>query len=135
MSDMTTFTPQCIYFAIALVVSLFFGVCAPKMFQVKTATWDRFTWVHQFWLNFVGSMTGWICLWLISGRISAWLLATPPVDLGSWDMFIAFVAFIGITGYLPMASVQLIQNIGGWLGKLAEKVPPSKDGGSGNAPG
>ncbi|MEQ1598170.1 MAG: hypothetical protein ABL880_02270 [Methylotenera sp.] len=73
-------------------------------------TWKPWTWVHQFLLNYVGSFLGWICLWLLIGRTSAWIDSGYTNSPSYWEIFLMFVSFIGITGLLPWATTKLVEN-------------------------
>jgi hypothetical protein len=58
---------------------------------------------HQHWFNFAGSLTGWFALWVLA----PWNCLAAPCSAGSmtWGHFgLGVVAFLGITGYLPLAA-------------------------------
>jgi hypothetical protein len=107
-------TFEYVYVVLAVIASIFFGVAAPRLFEVVTKNWSNFTWIHQFWLNFSGSIAGWISFWILWRRVLS-AESTPTVELGSWEIFLALVGFIGVTGFLPMTTVDVIKNLGNWL--------------------
>ncbi|MBI5068150.1 MAG: hypothetical protein HZB56_07905 [Deltaproteobacteria bacterium] len=53
--------------------------------------------VHQFWFNFVGSVSGWLALLKVGDLVDRGEFATRWGDLG-----LSLVALLGITGYLPL---------------------------------
>ena len=102
------------FWVVALVASILYGRNAIAIFTGVTAeeakarpAWRR----HQQWLNFAGSMFGWGSLWLLLRRFCPCLAdqcAAEPFTLDLSVGALAFVAFIGITGYLPFAAVGLL---------------------------
>lgn len=92
--------------AIGLIASVLSGIFACQIFGVAT-TGQSLSWkLHQFWLNFVGSATGWGAALILGSRIAYQVSELSAVDFG-----LALVAFLGITGYLPLATVGLIRAI------------------------
>jgi hypothetical protein len=60
--------------------------------------------MEQWWFNFIGALFGWAALWCLVLRIrSAWRLSPPSGRPTFLDLGLAFVAFVGISGYLPYA--------------------------------
>ena len=94
---------------------------APSIFlsdeDRKAKSWARY--LHQFWLNFGGSVVGWVALWIITQKLAA-ILAAPETAAPQWsDAALFFLAFLGITGYLPFAIITSVQAIK----ELISKVP------------
>jgi hypothetical protein len=81
----------------------------PLVPEVKPLSW----YVHQFILNFCGSLVGWIALWFV-GRKLLCAFHGDPSDITWADAGISLVAFFGVTGYLPCGH--------GWLDQRAYKV-------------
>lgn len=90
--------------------------------KVVTRTWEKLEdnkWYiyNQYWLNGLGAFIGWLALYLLLfGRIG---IGQPYFDLEwfvismDWqDFALGLVAFFGITGHFPLASL---------LGKLPGK--------------
>jgi hypothetical protein len=102
-----------IFWIAALVASLFFGLKAVTIFQVQApkgkGPWAW--WIHQFWLNFCGSFVGWVALWFVGRKVISCLGASCAFELTGWDVLISFLAFVGVTGFLPFTIVGLITGI------------------------
>ncbi len=77
---------------------------------------------QQRWLNFVGALIGWLVLWPLGLRYWGCLSSggCPTASVGWWEVFGGFVAFMGITGYIPHAVIGPIQAVIGVLRILAE---------------
>ena len=108
---------------IGLLFSGFYGWKAVQIFdttktkeELKKLSWE---WkIHQSWLNFSGSLVGWIVLLSLLVRHWQCLLDACTVPFGIWDFVACVVAFVGVTGYLPMSIVGFISG----LGLLGSKV-------------
>jgi hypothetical protein len=101
-----------LYAGLALVASAYYGWFARSIFTSKEGE-DRRDWpglfpykIHQFWLNFTGSMVGWG---------SAWNLRRFAIEglehFGLSHALLALVAFLGVTGLLPYTLVGLATSI------------------------
>jgi hypothetical protein len=123
---MITITPEVAYFVLAVIVSAFLGATAPQLFRIDTTNWQIYDWIHQFWLNFTGSLLGWISLWAVGSR----LLhpdASAHIEFGSGDLLLAILGFIGITGFLPMATITVVKALDAWAkNKIAGLAPNGK---------
>jgi hypothetical protein len=98
---------------IGLAFSLFYGLKATEIF-LSSGTYEDQKWswkFHQFWLNFIGSLTGWISLLVIYPGISDCIQNNLAYSLKLSDVLLFFLSFIGITGFLPMTIVGLIQGL------------------------
>jgi hypothetical protein len=73
--------------------------------------------VHQLWLNFLGSVAGWLLLWVALQRL-AFVIASPDHPLKVSDFILLLVAFIGVTGFLPLSVVSFIQGIRDIAGRV-----------------
>lgn len=129
------FVPTVVFWVVALVVSVLYGWNAAAIFtdvslrEVKPA---KAWWWHQRWLNFMGSVTGWTALWLLFRRLAPCLFQECKTQLASasgsasrldaGDAAMAFVAFVGITGYLPFAVVGLISGASTLSAKAGEVI-------------
>jgi hypothetical protein len=86
----------------------------PSVSEVKPRSW----YVHQIILNFCGSLVGWIALWFVGQK----LLCAFRGDLSgiTWaNAGISLVAFFGVTGYLPAATVGLIKGLTKFIAEKA----------------
>ena len=114
-------------FILAIVASLFFGFYAINIFfakaKVSETKNEHFSWkMHQFWLNLVGSLSGWIILYFLLKRVEH-LAPNDYVFTFSFVDFISFVlCFIGITGYMPVTIVGLINSFGLIVSKFVESI-------------
>jgi hypothetical protein len=90
----------------------------PSALVVKPLSWH----VHQFFLNFCGSLVGWIALWFVGQKLLC-AFHGDPSDI-TWDITwpnagISLVAFFGVTGYLPAATVGLIKGLARFIAEKA----------------
>src|SRR5207247_11397656 len=90
-----------VFWIVGLGMSLFHGLYAVSIFNVpappKAGIWK----VHQFWFNFCGSVSGWIALWFLVHKIAFSLGAYASASPRLSDVALFFLAFIGVTAYLP----------------------------------
>ncbi len=114
-----------LYWLVALLISLFYGFKAIKIFEPSVDEKDKsrraWRW-HQRWLNFLGSLVGWIALWFLVRKFSPSLFQDIHAEISLWDVIGALIAFIGVTGYLPFTIVTTVSGVGSFAGKLAELV-------------
>ena len=93
-----------IYVVVSLAFSIFYGCRSVSIFineqdplvieKKKLWSW-RF---HQFWLNFVGSITGWFAAYyLVFMRI----LPLSSFSFKLEDTVLIIIALLGISGLLP----------------------------------
>ena len=74
--------------------------CSPRNVPPPHWSW----WVHQFWLNSLGSLVGWAAaFYLIFYRVPSFHRPNGcwKVELGLADVFFFLVALLGVTGLLP----------------------------------
>ena len=90
--------------------SLFYGFKASDIFDVDHTDKPRAWRFHQFWLNFVGSVAGWVMLWIAIQRLRL-AIDSPEQSLKLSDFALLLIAFIGVTGFLPLSVVSFIQGI------------------------
>jgi hypothetical protein len=106
-----------VFAVVALVFSLFYGWYAFDIFRVDRRSMRIPERVHQFWLNFLGSIAGWLLLWVAVQRL-AFVIASPVHPLKVSDFILLLVAFIGVTGFLPLSVVSFIQGIRDIAGRV-----------------
>jgi hypothetical protein len=109
----------CIYFVVATAWSVVYGICAFRIHGVKVvkgfprplffAGFRGWQLVHQLWMNFLGSLAGWLAGWVVINR---WLscptfmcadeprLATAVLAIG---------AFVGMVGLMPKTIVSGVE--------------------------
>jgi len=95
-----------LFWATAVVASLFFGW---KCFDIHgvnigDAHWSK-RW-HQHWVNFVGSLFGWAAFWIVFRKVCIY-----PSPVGWFDAAMMAVAYIGIIGYIPFVAHSLMQGV------------------------
>jgi len=111
--------PDLAFLAVALGASVFYGAKACAIFGVDAAG-KHWPWkVHQFWLNFSGSFTGWLALWVVIPRVVTCVIEACAPELSVSDVALFFVAFVGVTGFLPTAIIGLVLSIKEVVAKLA----------------
>jgi hypothetical protein len=115
------------YALVALTASALYGWYAVKIFlgvpskdeQKHFAHRDRLSWRnHQRWFNFCGSLVGWICLWFLGLKFVPVAVTDSYPSLKWGDIGLAFVAFVGVTGYLPGAVVTVVNTGMTVIGKI-----------------
>lgn len=117
------------WFWVALVMSLYWGVRSIILFTHKPGTGgiyylrDRFPHLkvflvgsYQFIFNFVCSMAGWYCFYVLIVRIDSMRPAFH--DLNYIDLFLFIFSLLGMTGHLPQTTIVIMKN----MGKLIEKI-------------
>jgi hypothetical protein len=110
LHDWYTHTPGVwfVFWAIALVASFFYGWKCFEALEVGV-DWKKKTWawrLHQRWFNFSGSLVGWGALWIVFRKVCVY-----PSPVRWFDVVLMAVAFVGITGHLPFATMGLLQGI------------------------
>jgi len=86
-----------LFWMIAGLFSTFYGRYAVVLFGVPSATWWP-TGAWHFFVNFVGSLVGWIALYYFI----AWrLMPLHNYSFRAEDTIPILVALLGITGFLP----------------------------------
>ena len=103
---------NCIFWIVALVFSVFYAWWAFDVFGVskegKPWAWKA----HTIWFNLAGSLVGWLALRVLIRRYSAYILGGPGTVDPNWsDLFVGFIAFVGITGYLPYTVSGIISSV------------------------
>ena len=99
------------FWTLALAASLFHGLSATSVFEVSTAG-KRWPWrPHQFWLNFCGSVAGWVALWFLARRAIECAVESCSAQFGWEYVGLFFLAFLGVTGYVPFTVVGLAAGV------------------------
>jgi hypothetical protein len=97
-------------------VKIFLGVPPPGQLEHRKFLSCR---NHQRWLNFSGSIVGWICLWILGVKFVPFAAADSFPSLSWGDVGLAFVAFVGVTGYLPAMVAAIVQTGLSVIGKIS----------------
>jgi len=92
---------------LALVVSGLLGVFCLEVHNMPDR--ERYSpsrRYHQWWFNFVGSLFGWAALWCLVRRVwGVWFFSSSSGQATVSDFALGFVAFVGVSGYLPYATM------------------------------
>lgn len=91
------------FWLVAGIASTLYSAFAYRIHTGGPQPTDSAVRCHQYWFNFAGSLTGWFALWVLA----PWncLAATCNVESMGWGQFaLGVVAFLGVTGYLPLAA-------------------------------
>lgn len=93
------------YWTVALIFSVLCSIYAFNIHGVPKVKGPSL--VHQYFLNFLGSILGWILLWIVFPNLKDSIQHLPSATFNFKDIILTILAFIGITGYLPVAFVGL----------------------------
>lgn len=114
-----------VYFSVAFGFSAFYSANAIKILtDADEGSIKGARLFHQRWLNFLGSATGWLCLWFVAVKIWHHILNGTDPAIGWPYAALALVAFVGVTGYLPFTVVKLINSIAALVEKIAGVFKP-----------
>lgn len=75
---------------------------------------------HQRWLNFVGSLVGWLALWFLLRTFGSCVLGPCAEPFAGSDALLALIAFVGVTGYIPGLIVAAVSATSALSARLAE---------------
>lgn len=122
-----------IFWLIALAASLCYGYWTPEIFQVKaTGKWPQPPRLHQFWVNFFGSLVGWATLYYLLEMRLRVFDKVPNTAPGAIDIALLLVAFLGVTGHLPYAFVGIASALDAVVGRalvrLTDRLRPEGAG-------
>jgi hypothetical protein len=95
-------TPAALYFFIAILGTLAYGIgCFVIFGDVAMPPSQR---MHQHWFNLAGAAVGWIAGWPVF--FQWFILGVPPTFV---TIALLAIAFIGVTGHLPLTTMTLLQ--------------------------
>jgi hypothetical protein len=114
------FDPDIVFLIAALVASAFFGFTACRIFSVPwpPSVPGR---IYLFWFNFCGSIVGWSALAILADRYWPCIGGSCAVSVQFADFAVALVAFAGVTGHLPMATMGLFKGLHAVAAALLKK--------------
>jgi hypothetical protein len=103
-------SPSDVFLALAVIASLFFGFAACSIFAVP---WPKsFAGrLYLFWFNFCGSLVGWGALAILGDRYWPCVSGSCAVQAAFSDFALALVAFAGVTGHIPLATMGLFRGL------------------------
>jgi hypothetical protein len=109
------------YWTAAIAMSAFYGLGSTSVWRQPIPVDKDTPWlpwfVHQVWINGLGSAVGWGAAFWFYQRMTANTWKVEPLDVG-----LAFVAFIGVTGWLPAAVTGFATALGTLARKAVEAV-------------
>ena len=119
------------FFVLAFVLSILYGIrgiaIEMRTFKRDDAWKKSELWLvqysHGFIYNFVGSLAGWIALYILSYQL--FTCTGPCHPLGWSDLGLAVLALLGITGKLPETVQGFIISIGKIVESFTGKVAKS----------
>lgn len=111
-----------LYFATAFGMFFYYGYFACEIHEVDPKGKSKHWKVHQFWFNFVGAAVGWVAMWTVLGSlfVCANGNCTDSISVSSALLFI--LAFLGVTGHLPMSLYGLIGGLKEFVSKLLSVI-------------
>jgi hypothetical protein len=111
-----------IFWVFAIISSIFYSAFALKIHLVTLQEGNAPWIIHQRWFNFVGSIIGWIILWIILPDLlqAFGLQSTKAFSLK--EIILCLLALLGITGHLPMTLFGIARS----SNELAKKIANTK---------
>jgi hypothetical protein len=101
----------------AVGMSLLWGIRGVALSASTRESWRKFfECSHQFIFNFIGSMAGWCCFYVLAIRLQNKLPKLQDFSLA--DLLLFIFALLGLTGHLP----QTICGLLGSFEKLGKAV-------------
>ena len=106
------------YLVSAVIASATYGLGCFKIhgeFKPAAIGWPR---KHQYFFNATGAAVGWLAGWVVLVR---WLSCSGFVCQGEptgWTILLAVLAFVGVTGHLPLVLMQSIAALRELLKKI-----------------
>jgi len=107
-----------IYLGVAVIGSLVYGFGAFRIHGESTPRAQGWPRRHQYWFNGAGAAVGWLAGWVV---IQRWL-GCEYVCIGEptgWTILLAVLAFVGVTGFLPLTLMSTIAALKALLAKLS----------------
>lgn len=105
------------FWLVALSFSLFYSFYAFKIhltdenFIKAQKKNNNFAWLfHQWWFNFIGSITGWSILWILIPPFFLIFCQQTTSHISFKEFLLLLIALLGITGYLPLTLFGIAKN-------------------------
>lgn len=117
-----------IWLTLSILVSIFWGVRSAFLFvntpkcglSEQFPRWGRFfIYSYQFIFNFVGSMAGWACFYILVVRVSIYYPSMEGFNVT--DLWLFIFSVIGLTGHLPQSTYGLVESFSKFANALAKK--------------
>ena len=108
-----------IFWVIAFIFSLFYSFKAFSIHEV-TPRKENWPWTfHQHWFNFIGSITGWVVLWIVLPTFYQCIVNQCVNPLSFKDIILFLVAILGITGYIPLTLYGIARSFNELVNRLS----------------
>jgi hypothetical protein len=124
----TEITPMCtiIFWVLAALLTTFYTFWAYKIHNGQT--YHKYykldgkkieaRLIGQRWFNFLGSIAGWLILWILLPCLTHSFSTQSTDCLSSKDIILFLLSLIGISGYLPLALFGIARS----ANELANKI-------------
>ena len=118
METLSTFWTV-LFWTLAFIFSTFYGLKAVIIFIDPKPANKPVSWkIHQFWINFLGAIVGWISLWLLLPNLIN-SFCNNDINIFSFgDLLLLIISFVGITGYFPITVVGIALGLNNIVLKL-----------------
>jgi hypothetical protein len=111
-----------IFWVIAIISTIFYTAFALKIHLVLHPE-ENVPWIiHQRWFNFIGSITGWIILWILLPDLFQAFALHSIKAFSIKEIILGILALLGITGHLPMTLFGIARS----SNELAKKIANNK---------
>lgn len=106
-SWMSVDLPSKLIIIFGVIFSLFYGFNAVEIFQRSNPnkkypnsclSW----WIHQRWINFIGSVIGWICVFILYSSLTPFDLQDVARHIVAGHILLFTIGVLGIMGFLPL---------------------------------
>ncbi len=103
-----------VFLIIALTSSYIYGRHAFEIHNVKTLTEkdreNKWYMLNQYWFNGLGAFIGWVSLYIllfyrININVQGVDFSSFAKNLGLANLALTIISYLGITGYIPLASL------------------------------
>jgi hypothetical protein len=107
----------------AVLVSILHGCFCFEVHGLKRSDFSWPSLIQQGWFNFVGSLFGWAALWCLVRRAwSVWGVSSSSGQATISDFGLGFVAFVGISGYLPYTTMGAVDAIRAFIAEALKRL-------------
>ncbi len=109
---------------LALISSSLLGFFCIEAHNIKVPEgYPRAARNHQRWFNFTGSLAGWLALWCLVRRAAGvWWLSSSSGQASVSDFALGLVAFVGVSGSLPYATMGAIHALQALVGEALKRA-------------
>ena len=113
-------SPLCsvIFWVMAIIHSAFYTFWAFKIHLVSFPKDNYPRIIHQRWFNFLGSITGWLILWVLLPTLMQSFTNQLTESISVKEIILLLIALISLSGYLPLALFGIARS----ANELANKI-------------